>query len=262
MKVVLAALAMAGVALVFFLQQQRGDGCARRTQSCGSSWGKRRRRAQTGRLSRLPPRSRRSCSSSERSCCGCAERSRACERGAAERGSCAPLPTPRAPVRPSRRPARSGARAFPVCRHRQRGQRRELRHRRLAHLARLPHFPAGDAEWGENAEEGKLITITMCLLKVPEGDLPESLLRKLQSQASAESPVLTGTEAAFLMNQLDSGEGTNVISRPRIAIRTVSGRACLLANSGQTPTAPSARSARGLTCPPRSARTASPSDWP
>ena len=70
---------------------------------------------------------------------------------------------------------------------------------------------------GEGAADGKAINVAMCLLKVAEGDLPESLLRKLQSQAPADSPVLTGTEAAFLKSKLDSADGTNIVSRPFIA---------------------------------------------
>ena len=70
---------------------------------------------------------------------------------------------------------------------------------------------------GDGAADGKTINVAMCLLRVAEGDLPESLLRKLQSQAPADSPVLTGTEAAFLKSKLDSADGTNIVSRPFIA---------------------------------------------
>jgi len=70
---------------------------------------------------------------------------------------------------------------------------------------------------GEGAADGKAINVAMCLLKVAEGDLPESLLRQLQSQAQADSPVLTGTEAAFLKSKLDSADETNIVSRPFIA---------------------------------------------
>ena len=69
---------------------------------------------------------------------------------------------------------------------------------------------------GEGAADSKTITIPMCLLKVAEGDLPESLLRKLQSQAPADSPAFTGTEAAFLKNMLNSTDETNIVCRPRI----------------------------------------------
>ncbi len=69
----------------------------------------------------------------------------------------------------------------------------------------------------DGAAEAKMITVTMCLLKVAEGDLPEGILRKLQDQTQSGSPVLTGTEAAFLMSKAAADEGTNVISRPRIA---------------------------------------------
>jgi hypothetical protein len=68
----------------------------------------------------------------------------------------------------------------------------------------------------ENASGGKAINLAMSLLKVAEADLPEALLRKLQDQAPAESLVLTGTEVALLMSRLDSGAETNVLSRPRI----------------------------------------------
>jgi hypothetical protein len=70
---------------------------------------------------------------------------------------------------------------------------------------------------GEGAAGGKAVNVAMCLLKVAEGDLPESLLSKLQSQAPADSPVLTGPEAAFLKSKLGSADETNIVSRPFIA---------------------------------------------
>ncbi len=70
---------------------------------------------------------------------------------------------------------------------------------------------------GQGDTDGKTINVAMCLVKVVEGDLPEGLLRKLQGQAEAGSSVLTGTEAAFLLNQANSGAASNVVSRPHIA---------------------------------------------
>ncbi len=70
---------------------------------------------------------------------------------------------------------------------------------------------------GASSPDGKAINVTMCLFKVAESDLPESLLRQLQNQAPNEAPVLTGTEAAFLLSKANSGGETNIVSRPRIA---------------------------------------------
>jgi len=70
---------------------------------------------------------------------------------------------------------------------------------------------------GDSAADGKTINVAMCLLKVAEGDLPESLVRKLQSRAPADSSVLTGIEAALLQNKLTSADETNIVSRPFIA---------------------------------------------
>ena len=70
---------------------------------------------------------------------------------------------------------------------------------------------------GDGAADGKTINVAMCLLKVAEGDLPESLVRKLQSRAPADSSVLTGIEAALLQNKLTSADETNIVSRPFIA---------------------------------------------
>ena len=81
----------------------------------------------------------------------------------------------------------------------------------------LRTFLLATPKLGESAADGKAINVAMCLLKVAEGDLPESLLRKLQSQTQADSPVLTGTEAAFLKRKLDSADETNIVSRPFIA---------------------------------------------
>jgi hypothetical protein len=77
-------------------------------------------------------------------------------------------------------------------------------------------FLLATPQLADGAGERETINIPMCLLKVAEGDLPESLLRKLQSQAPAESLALTGTEAAFLNNMLNSTDETNIVSRPRI----------------------------------------------
>jgi hypothetical protein len=70
---------------------------------------------------------------------------------------------------------------------------------------------------GKGDTDAPLITIAMCLLKVAEGDLPQAFLGKLDNPSQTESPVLTGSEAAFLKDMAGSGEGTNVIDRPRIA---------------------------------------------
>lgn len=62
----------------------------------------------------------------------------------------------------------------------------------------------------------RMIDIPTVLMKVPEADLPDTLLNKLQAQSAGASPVLTGTEMDVLMAALKSGQGSNVVSRPRI----------------------------------------------
>ena len=69
---------------------------------------------------------------------------------------------------------------------------------------------------GEATEKGKTINIGMCVLNVADGELPQTLLQRLDGQAQGQAPVLTGSELAFLVDQLSSGGGTNIISRPRI----------------------------------------------
>jgi hypothetical protein len=62
----------------------------------------------------------------------------------------------------------------------------------------------------------RMIDIPTILMKVPEADLPDTLRKKLETQPTGASPVLTGTELDVLMAALKSGQGSNVVSRPRI----------------------------------------------
>jgi type II secretory pathway component GspD/PulD (secretin) len=47
--------------------------------------------------------------------------------------------------------------------------------------------------------------------------LPDALLKKFEFQSEGSSPVLTGTDLDVLMAALKSGQGSNVVSRPRVA---------------------------------------------
>jgi hypothetical protein len=62
----------------------------------------------------------------------------------------------------------------------------------------------------------RMIEISTTLMKMPEGDLPETLLQKLASQTDGASLVLVGGELDVLMAALKSGQESNVLSRPRI----------------------------------------------
>jgi hypothetical protein len=70
---------------------------------------------------------------------------------------------------------------------------------------------------GAATADGRPINISMCLLKVAESEVPEALLRSLQDPAQAQSAVLAGGETEFLRNLIASGPTNNIISRPRIA---------------------------------------------
>ena len=87
-----------------------------------------------------------------------------------------------------------------------------------------PSLVQGDA--GE-----RIIDIPTILMTMPEADLPDTLLKKLEAQPAGASPVFTGTELDVLMAALKSGQGSNVVSRPRIA-SSDSGEANLMV--GQT----------------------------
>jgi type II secretory pathway component GspD/PulD (secretin) len=63
----------------------------------------------------------------------------------------------------------------------------------------------------------RIIDIPTILMTMPEADLPNALLQKLEAQPTGASPVLTGTELDVLMTALKSGQGSNVVSRPHIA---------------------------------------------
>jgi hypothetical protein len=62
----------------------------------------------------------------------------------------------------------------------------------------------------------RMIDIPTILMTMPEADLPDSLLEKLKARPAGTSPVFTGTELDALMAALKSGQGSNVVSRPRI----------------------------------------------
>ncbi len=69
---------------------------------------------------------------------------------------------------------------------------------------------------GREDSGARMIEISTILMKVPEGDLPETLLQKLTSPPDAASPVFVGGELDALMAALKSGQESNVLSRPRI----------------------------------------------
>src|ERR1017187_1313185 len=73
-----------------------------------------------------------------------------------------------------------------------------------------PTLVQGDA--GE-----RIVDIPTILMTMPEAELPDALLKKLEFQPEGSSPVLTGTELDVLMAALKSGQGSNVVSRPRVA---------------------------------------------
>jgi hypothetical protein len=62
----------------------------------------------------------------------------------------------------------------------------------------------------------RIIDIPTILMTMPEAALPDALLQKLEDRSAGASPVFTGTELDVLMAALKSGQGSNVISRPRI----------------------------------------------
>jgi hypothetical protein len=63
----------------------------------------------------------------------------------------------------------------------------------------------------------RMIDIATILRKVPEAELPDTLLKKLEAQPAGASPVFAGTELDGLMAALKSGQESNVMSRPRIS---------------------------------------------
>jgi hypothetical protein len=63
----------------------------------------------------------------------------------------------------------------------------------------------------------RIIDISTILMTMPEADLPDTLLKKLEAQPAGASPVFTGTELDVLMAALKSGQGSNVVSGPRVA---------------------------------------------
>src|ERR1019366_3725341 len=71
-----------------------------------------------------------------------------------------------------------------------------------------PTLVQGDA--GE-----RIVDIPTILMTMHEAELPDALLKKLEAQPVGASPVLTGTELDVLMAALKSGQGSNVVSRPR-----------------------------------------------
>ena len=73
-----------------------------------------------------------------------------------------------------------------------------------------PTLVTGDA--GE-----RIIDIATIFMKMPEADLPDTLLKQLDPQPGGASPVFTGTELDVLKAALKSGQGSNVVSRPSIA---------------------------------------------
>ena len=73
-----------------------------------------------------------------------------------------------------------------------------------------PTLVQGDA--GE-----RIVDIPTILMTMPEAELPDTLLKKLKFQPEGSSPVLTGTDLDVLMGALKSGQGSNVVSRPRVA---------------------------------------------
>ena len=73
-----------------------------------------------------------------------------------------------------------------------------------------PTLVQGDA--GE-----RIVDIPTILMTMPEAELPDALLKKLEFQPEGSSPVLTGTDLDVLMAALKSGQGSNVVSRPRVA---------------------------------------------
>ena len=62
----------------------------------------------------------------------------------------------------------------------------------------------------------RMIDIPTIIMKMPEADLPDALLKKLEARPAGASPVFTGTELNALMAVLKSGQESNVVSRPRI----------------------------------------------
>jgi hypothetical protein len=66
------------------------------------------------------------------------------------------------------------------------------------------------------ASDATNIAVAMCLLKVPEGDLPPSLLQHLAPSTGGESPILTGADAALLVAKLKASNETNIVSRPQV----------------------------------------------
>jgi hypothetical protein len=62
----------------------------------------------------------------------------------------------------------------------------------------------------------RMIDIPTIFLKMPEADLPDALMKKIDAQPAGASPVLTGNELEVLMAALKSGQGSNVVSRSRI----------------------------------------------
>ncbi|GEM_PF-2143854 len=70
---------------------------------------------------------------------------------------------------------------------------------------------------GKNDSGVTGVNIAMCLLKIPEGEVPETLLQKLDRPSPAEPPVFTGTDVAFFTDLAASGESSHILSRPRIA---------------------------------------------
>ena len=62
-----------------------------------------------------------------------------------------------------------------------------------------------------------IVDIPTILMTMPEAELPDTLLKKLEFQPEGSSPVLTGTDLDVLMGALKSGQGSNVVSRPRVA---------------------------------------------
>ena len=73
-----------------------------------------------------------------------------------------------------------------------------------------PTLVQGDA--GE-----RIVDIPTILMTMPEAELPDTLLKKLEFQPEGSSPVLTGTDLDVLMGALKSGQGSNVVSGPRVA---------------------------------------------
>src|ERR1017187_3610144 len=73
-----------------------------------------------------------------------------------------------------------------------------------------PTLVQGDA--GE-----RIVDIPTILMTMHEAELPDALLKKFEFQSEGSSPVLTGTDLDVLMAALKSGQGSNVVSRPRVA---------------------------------------------